>query len=109
MKNSENTLRTVSENEKITLYLNKEEKNTLEQLGKELAGKKDQFGNLKTQENITSIIKIIGSEDINKDEETRYEVSIPDYIGTLKIKNQIIEIQPKIGLDHFIHIIEVWK
>ena len=52
MKNSENTLRTISENEKITLYLNKEEKNTLEQLGKELAGKKDQFGNLKTQENI---------------------------------------------------------
>ena len=26
MKNSENTLRTISENEKITLYLNKEEK-----------------------------------------------------------------------------------
>ena len=34
MKNSENTLLTISENEKITLYLNKEEKNTLEQLGK---------------------------------------------------------------------------
>ena len=106
MKNSENTLRTVSENEKITLFLNKEEKNTLEQLGKELAAKRDRSGNLKTQENITSIIKMIGSEDINEDKETRYEVSIPDYIGTLKIKNQIIEIQPKIGLDHFIHIIE---
>ena len=75
MKNSENTLRTVSENEKITLYLNKEEKNTLEQLGKELAAKRDRSGNLKTQENITSIIKIIGSEDINEDKETRYEVS----------------------------------